>query len=480
MAPAATCSSKSGQVYASSYDAWGNVTSRTYSGTIATLTYDLLDHFVSWNAGTNNKELYVYDASGTRVLRRTTNSSGTTMTVYAFGLEEHNYYNAGGHRADLYYYSLGGRLLGARDNNGKTTFYLTDALGSVLASFNNVASSAAIKGNQVYGPYGNPRDFQGTINTAKGFTGQYNDSLTGLDYYNSRYYDQVAGVFLSADVKQGNMQGMDPYGYVGGNPETRNDPTGQMFINPTSGGGGGPITIPCSCAQDPQPVPAPVALGGAGPYLPNEPGWHQIGGIVQAYGYQFGNLIVSESVDEAFRLRRFFWPDDGGVSLNQLIAYQLAVTAQEWRSEFMKGPGKPFGFPKSNNVGNGFYYVTDANGNLVTKGVQDPINGTNSKDPSEPVGYNHSEQRLIRDFNGTISGLQANGQLQAGSTLHYVLFTQFYPCGISCSSKTFAQAKQAMQKLAGPGVNIDFSVWTSAQNAGIPVISATQVTQYYP
>jgi hypothetical protein len=36
-----------------------------------------------------------------------------------------------------------------------------------------------------------------------------------------------------------------------------------------------------------------------------------------------------------------------------------------------------------------------------------------------------------------------------------------------------------MQKLAGPGVTIDFSVWTSAQDAGIPVISATQVYQYY-
>jgi hypothetical protein len=57
------------------------------------------------------------------------------MTVYAFGLEEHSYFNSGGHKGDLYYYSLGGRLLGALDNTGKTTFYLSDALGSVLASF---------------------------------------------------------------------------------------------------------------------------------------------------------------------------------------------------------------------------------------------------------------------------------------------------------------------------------------------------------
>ncbi len=62
--------------------------------------------------------------------------------------------------------------------------------------------------------------------TNKGFTGQYNDTLTGLDYYGARYYDQKVGVFLSADSMQGNLQGMNPYGYVSGNPETKNDPTG--------------------------------------------------------------------------------------------------------------------------------------------------------------------------------------------------------------------------------------------------------------
>ena len=157
------------------------------------LTYDQLDHFVSWNAGANNKDLYVYDASGTRVLRRTTTSSGTTMTVYAFGLEEHSYTATGSHSSDLYYYALAGRLLGTLDSCSNTVFDLTDALGSVMASFSNTDKSAAINGNQVFGPYGNFRDHQGTLNTTKGFTGQYTDSLTGLDYYHSRYYDQGVG-----------------------------------------------------------------------------------------------------------------------------------------------------------------------------------------------------------------------------------------------------------------------------------------------
>ncbi len=78
--------------------------------------------------------------------------------------------------------------------------------------------------------------------TTKGFTGQYADSVTGLDYYNARYYDPVAGVFLSADIVQGNMQGVNPYAYVGGNPETDTDPTGKYYAPP--GGPGGPQPPP--------------------------------------------------------------------------------------------------------------------------------------------------------------------------------------------------------------------------------------------
>ena len=36
----------------------------------------------------------------------------------------------------------------------------------------------------------------------------------------------MVGVFLSADTAQGNLQGVNPYAYVGGNPETMNDPSG--------------------------------------------------------------------------------------------------------------------------------------------------------------------------------------------------------------------------------------------------------------
>ncbi len=225
-----TCASPTGATYTASYDAWGNVTSRTYTGTTVTLTYDVLDHLVAWNAGSTNQEWYAYDASGNRVLRRSTTSSGTSITTYAFGLEEHFYGATGINTGNTFYYRLGGRLIGTL--TGITTltpqFFLTDALGSVLATFSATAGSAAVLGNQVYGPYGNQRYTQGSMGTAKGYTGQYADA-TGLDYYNARYYDPIVGRFVSADTVQGNEQGMDPYAYVMGNPETMNDPTGQWM-----------------------------------------------------------------------------------------------------------------------------------------------------------------------------------------------------------------------------------------------------------
>jgi RHS repeat-associated protein len=243
-----TCSSQSGAVYHASHDSWGNVTTRTYNGVGATLSYDALNHLVEYSAS-NGQELYVYDASGERVLTRSTVGSATTLTAYAYGLQEITYSGAGNQASQLDYYSIAGHLLG--ETNGTTTTYdLTDAQGTILLSL----TGSAIQGEQAYGPYGNQRYSSGTISTDKGYTGQFDDAVTGLDYYNARWYDPVSGQFLSPDSVQGNAQGMDPYAYVGNDPETRVDPTGNRFIQPTGPGGtcpSGEEPVSGGCAQDP-------------------------------------------------------------------------------------------------------------------------------------------------------------------------------------------------------------------------------------
>jgi RHS repeat-associated protein len=218
-----TCSTRSSAtpVYSAAYDPWGNQTTRTTGGVTATLSYDASNLLTEWNAGSTSQEFYVYDALGNRILKRSITGTGTTLAVYSFGLEENDYTGTGVLTTQTHYYSLAGHLIGSTTGT-TTTFYMTDGLDSVLTAF----GQSAIEGEQVYGPFGASSYQSGLINTAKGYTGQVHDGVSGLYYYVARYYDPVIGMFLSIDTMQGNQQGMDPYAYTGNNPETKNDPSG--------------------------------------------------------------------------------------------------------------------------------------------------------------------------------------------------------------------------------------------------------------
>ncbi len=311
-----TCSTTSSD-YSTQYDAWGNVTSSTTAAGTGTFSYDGLDRLRRWNGTTatnSQEEWYLYDSSGNRVLRRSASTASggnpataaATITVYAFGLEEHQYQYSGTGSSmtttnNTYYYMVGGRLLGMLSGVGTqtTSFLLTDTLGSITATISNTAGNAQVMGNQVYGPYGNQRATAGTTGTAKGFTGQYHDDLTGLDYYVARYYDPLVGLFLSADSVQGNLQGMNPYAYVNGNPETYTDPTGQRFINPGTGQTAplGPITTPSTYSSGPTTLQQQEAIAWNNS-ITGGTGSNGLPVLIDMYLHHHQEWVLAESYDE--------------------------------------------------------------------------------------------------------------------------------------------------------------------------------------
>jgi RHS repeat-associated protein len=155
-----------------------------------------------WQVPGTNQAWYAYDTGGGRTLQRSTVGSTTTETVYASGLEEYTYDSSSNLLSSTHYYQLAGHLLGELTGSGtpSTNFFLTTALGSVQAVISNPAGSATLRSTQLYAPYGSRlfQDQSMSAYTTKGFTGQYNDPTSGLDYYVSRYYDPVAGVFSPA------------------------------------------------------------------------------------------------------------------------------------------------------------------------------------------------------------------------------------------------------------------------------------------
>jgi RHS repeat-associated protein len=222
--------------YSAAYDASGNLTCRaltsatTCSGTQTgqQLSYDAEGRLTGWQNTPSSPSVsatYLYDGSGNRVAMQTTSGGTTTLTAYIGNIEEVQ--KTGGTTQTTTYYSVGGKRLAATVN-GSFFYFGYDALGSQVLALN---ASGVIVGSQLYGPYGASRYTNGSLPTTIGFTGQHADTVSGLDYYNARYYDPVVGQFLSPDMKQGNAAGMDPYAYVGGNPESRTDPTGQYYTD---------------------------------------------------------------------------------------------------------------------------------------------------------------------------------------------------------------------------------------------------------
>jgi RHS repeat-associated protein len=235
----AVSSTSTGESY--SYDANGNMTSRTYQGVTYTLSYDAENRLVQITGGSLNAQ-YIYDGNGARVKALV----GSEQTIYIrdyfesryspttippvplpippgeppLNTEWRTYYQAGGARFAIRTQG------GSHPTGGDLTTLLSDHLGSTVAAVdanNNVT-------RQLYDPWGEDRDVTSVLPTSRKFTGQVQAEV-GLYFYNARWVDVYLNRWLQPDSiipDPGNVLDWDRYSYVRNNPVNFSDPSGHM------------------------------------------------------------------------------------------------------------------------------------------------------------------------------------------------------------------------------------------------------------
>ncbi|MCA3176266.1 MAG: RHS domain-containing protein, partial [Burkholderiales bacterium] len=260
------------------FDAAGNRTS--HSAVNGTLTYDANNRLIQRGTG-NNSTHYQYDANG-NLIQQTTGTSASATSVVRYTYDPLNRLSevrdgAGSLIAQYVYDPFDLRISKTvyRDPNGQafttplTTYYLysdegliaeanaqgqitmqygwkpdgqwstdpvfvkaantyayfhNDHLGTPLRATNQAGELVWRAEYSSLGAATLPPDNRLTNNLR--FAGQYFDAETGLHYNTRRYYDPVAGRYISQDPI-GIAGGWNLYDYANGDPANQLDPTGE-------------------------------------------------------------------------------------------------------------------------------------------------------------------------------------------------------------------------------------------------------------
>jgi RHS repeat-associated protein len=221
------------------YDESGNMICRPTAGSVSndcdtkansqTLGWDADGELATVTAGGSTIETNVYDADGTRMVRR--DATGTTIYLPAQEIRK-----TGSIVTGTRYYSLGGTVFASRRASSAITdltWLFSDHQGTQQIAVNAGTQAVTIRRQT---PYGGARGATAWVNE-KGFVGGDNDP-TGLVNIGARQYDAALGRFISVDPV---MDLADPnqwnaYAYAYNSPVSHADPTGE---DPCPGGGGG-------------------------------------------------------------------------------------------------------------------------------------------------------------------------------------------------------------------------------------------------
>jgi len=211
------------------YDANGNLDTKTGGW-----DYDWSADNLMTTAKQNGAQVqaYTYDGLGRRVKVEGASSAMWTVSVYP-GIDPAFETTQAG--ATTKYVTAAGLRIARIDCTAAnppvctTAYYLSGHQGSTRQVRD---ASRGLVFSADYELFGKPYNVGGTLVESYKFAMEKHDDPTGLVYLRARQYDPEIGRFVSADPVLGSLgmpQTLNRYVYVGNNPLTYTDPTGELF-----------------------------------------------------------------------------------------------------------------------------------------------------------------------------------------------------------------------------------------------------------
>lgn len=201
------------------YDGAGNLASRERgSETKQDFTWDK-EGRVAGHTGASGETKFVYDADGTRLLRK--DPSGTTLYLDETEVRLNKSTST---KTSTRYYTHAGSTVAVRTSAG-VKFLADDHQGSTTVEI-DAKTLAWTKGRAL--PFGDRRGDDPAFTGDRGFVGGTEDASTGLTHLGVREYDQQNGRFISVDpiMHADSPAQMNGYAYADHSPITLSDPSG--------------------------------------------------------------------------------------------------------------------------------------------------------------------------------------------------------------------------------------------------------------
>ena len=215
------------------FDANGNLTSKTEEGVVWTYTYDVRDLLTEVRRDGVIVEVYRYDYAGRRIRR-----VGPDGVVHYLWDGDRVALETDGNGNTIAKYEYGGdRLLALNHSFEGRSFHLFDALGTPTVL---VGDDGAAKERDRYDVWGRVRGRSGESGNRFGLTGHELDAATGLYYAKARFLDPELGRFLTEDPLEGEIASppsLHRYSYAHQNPTTYWDPDGRAVEITATGPG---------------------------------------------------------------------------------------------------------------------------------------------------------------------------------------------------------------------------------------------------